>query len=353
MQLSQRLRCASIVCTCTLSVALSSCSNSSNPITNDSTVDAGSSGMPVDESIDNSDTDANCPIGALYDAEEDVCYIDCDGLTDDQCDDLDIATFGEFDEFIDNEFEGSGLNNANDTEQNDAIARFAVKTDLTLNVIENQQPENDDQFRQIWNSAKALLPQSVLNQSLSEFQISTDGKDETLAFVQTDENQPGKWIIAYDNADYIDGKDAEFIHTTVHEFGHIVFLGVGQVDMNNLGDCQNYSIMEGCSESDSFINQFYQQFWKESFDEHTAAIGPNEDEDAIADFYNQYEDRFVSEYSATNPVEDAAEIFTRFVLSKKPTAGGPVSQQKILFLYQFEALVKLRNTIRAKLNVMR
>jgi len=57
----------------------------------------------------------------------------------------------------------------------------------------------------------------------------------------------------------------------VHEFGHIVFLRDEQVDISALGDCPNSAIMEGCTATDSFINQFFQQFWTGIFDEHAAA----------------------------------------------------------------------------------
>lgn len=338
---------------CTLSFTLSGCSNY-----NQSTNDPSITGSDVyersaDQSVEFFDDEAICPIGALYDAQEDVCYIDCDGLSDDQCDDLDRATFGDFEEFIDEGFDGTGQASSDNIEQTAPIAQYTIESDLTLNSIDNQQPERKLKFRQIWRSAKAILPQKMLSQSLSEFHINTDGPDNTLAFVELDENQPGKWIMAFDNADYTNGKDNEFIHTTIHEFGHIVFLGNDQVDSANLANCTHYSIAEGCSRANSYINQFYQQFWLSTIGEHATKVGPDEDEDAIADFYDKYEDQFVSEYSATNPVEDAAEIFTRFVLSKKPPANGPVSEQKILFMYQFDKLVKLRSTIRAKLNAVR
>lgn len=329
-----------LVCLVVLSILLSSCSGSGSN-TDQST-------LPIDEaSIE------MCPTGALYDAQEDACYIDCTDLSDDQCDALDQSVFGEFDEFIDDEFSGPGVAGQDQNAESQTIATYTVNTELNLTNIQNDQPENELQFLQIWQSAKALLPQSTLKQALSEFHISTDGVEGTLAYVNTDENQPEKWIIAFDNADYSNDRDPEFIHTTIHEFGHIVFLGNGQVNMNELGDCPNYSISEGCSTEASYINRFYQQFWRDIFAEHQVTVGPEESEDGITEFYEKYEDQFVSDYAATNPVEDAAEVFTRFVLGNKPAEGGSVAQEKIRSLYAFEELVKLRGVIRGKLNAMR
>ncbi|MFK7858246.1 MAG: hypothetical protein AB8B64_05485 [Granulosicoccus sp.] len=293
-----------------------------------------------------------CPAGALYDADEDVCFIDCTGLTDDQCDALDQSVFGDFDEFIDSEFSGASVN-AQDSEMSEqTIAEYTIENDLQLTQLKNEQPENEQQFQQIWESANALLPQVTLKQTLSEFHISTDGVQGILAYVTTDDNQPEKWIIGFDPADYTTSKDSEFIHTTIHEFGHIVFLNIEQVNMTELGDCPNYAIAEGCTLESSFINRFFQRFWLDIFDEHTATVGPDELEQNVTAFYEQYQDQFVSEYAATNPVEDAAEVFTRFVLSSKPEEGGTIAQQKIRSLYEFAELVRLRNIIRAKLNAM-
>lgn len=333
----QRLRRLALLCIGTLTFALSGCGSANGP------------DLLMDEDTNASDTDLACPAGSFYDAEEDVCFIDCEGLTDDQCDDLDIAIFGEFDEFIDESFSGPQGDNQTMLDAENTIARYAVGPDLTLTSIENLESGSDDHFRQIWQSAIALLPSKVLGRTLSEYQVSSDGKDGLLAFVMLDENNPGKWLIGFDNEDYTDGKEAEFVHTTVHEFGHIVFLGEGQVDLNEFDNCANYEIDEGCATSDSYINQFYQQFWTSIIDEHSVAIEFGEESEAMFEFYEKHQNQFISDYAATNPVEDAAETFTRFVLNSKPKENKLVTQQKILFLYQFSELVKLRNIIRGKL----
>lgn len=99
------------------------------------------------------------------------------------------------------------------------------------------------------------------------------------------------------------------------------------------------------------LNQFYQQFWVGTFAEHGSAVAAQEAGDegvALQQFYEKYRDRFVSEYAATNPIEDLAEIFTHFVLKDKPV-DTDIASEKISFLYQFARLVDMRRGIRAKL----
>ena len=66
--------------------------------------------------------------------------------------------------------------------------------------------------------------------------------------------------------------------------------------------------------------------------------------EALDDFYYNYEDRFLTDYAATNPEEDIAEAFTFFILSPRPS-GDIVAEQKILFFYDYPELVKLRDGI--------
>ncbi len=285
-----------------------------------------------------------CPVGSFYDEKEDVCFIDCDGLSDAECDLLEEETFSAFDEFVLDSYNGPL-----DSEGSEAIARFDIQEDLSLVEIDNAEPESAENFQAIWQNASKILPRARVMQAFSEFHIDSDGESGTLAYVTTDENAEGKWILAFDDVDYFGPSDKEFIHTTIHEFGHVVFLGIDQLDPTGTDNCPTYNIQEGCSFASSHINQFYQAFWTDIIDEHKAI----ESEDPDPDFYEKYRNRFISEYASTNPVEDAAEVFTHFVLTDKPKTSDTVVNQKILMMHDNPALVKLRQEIRGKLTVTR
>lgn len=294
-----------------------------------------------------------CLADEIFDEEEGVCLIDCTGLSDGQCDALVDEIYGEFDELVDGDYSALGSMSGQEMMDADtAVAKYNVSADLTLTEVINSEPENGEIFKEIWQSAVAILPRSVLIDNVDEFHIDSDGVEGTLAYVVQLPNDNEKWILSYDNADYTNNRDKEYVHTSIHEFGHIVFLERNQVDLNSMGSCPNFAIDEGCTKANSFLNQFYQAFWTEIIEENRAATQASDDnmnDELVLDFYEKYNDQFISEYAATNPIEDAAEVFTHFVLKDKPTDVTGIANQKIVFLYQFQALTDIRNTIRSKL----
>ena len=298
--------------------------------------------------------DNGCYIGEQYDATNDSCYLDCTNLDDAQCDTLSMEFYGEFDEFIDDEFDGHDDSSTSD-ENSREIAIFSVNKQLTLEKIINDEPENEQAFQEIWSVVLSILPESVISEEVVEFHVSTDGVDNTLAFVNLNEDNIEKWNIAIDPADYTDGGNKDFIHTVIHEFAHIAFLKRSQIKLNDNGACNTYSITEGCTLENSYLHQFYTRFWADIIQDNPSALADEDaqDEDEVYEFYEKYSTHFVSDYAATNPVEDVAEVFVRFVLENKPSVPQNVAQEKVAFLHQFPKLLEFRNTIRNKLKKRR
>jgi hypothetical protein len=69
----------------------------------------------------------------------------------------------------------------------------------------------------------------------------------------------------------------------------------------------------------------------------------------MAAFYSRNEERFVSDYAATKPIEYAAEVFPHFVLKDKPVAVSGITEQKLLFMHGFPNLINVIQTIRARM----
>ena len=103
-----------------------------------------------------------------------------------------------------------------------------------------------------------------------------------------------------------------------------MFLNKNQVELENTENCDSYSFTEGCSLKTSYINAFYKRFWANIIKDNPSALADIDaaDEDEITQFHAKYQSHFPSEYAATNPIEDAAEIFVHFVLGKKPHTSG-------------------------------
>jgi hypothetical protein len=220
------------------------------------------------------------------------------------------------------------------------------------------QDEQDDPaaHQKLWNYFTALIPFEDRG-GLSEFSVMTDGQNNILAAVAQTYTDPNLWGLEVDIAD---SQDYYYLsYTLIHEFAHLLTLNSNQVTpseaifnnpddndiyLNELAACPNFFPGEGCANSDSYINQYYTQFWADIHDEWNA-INLEEDDDIyyqrLDDFYYKYQDQFLTDYAATDPVEDIAESFSFFVFSEKP-AGDTIAEQKILFFYNYPELVALR-----------
>lgn len=213
--------------------------------------------------------------------------------------------------------------------------------------------------KSIWNFFTSIIP-AEQRSLIAEYAIMTDGKDNVLAAVSQTYDDPSLWALE------VDIKDSDNYHsltfTLIHEFGHLLTLNPSQVppdmDVFNHPDddsvyqqavdaCPGYFPGEGCSDPASYINAFFERFWPEIYDEWLQ-IDAIEDEDTyyqkLNEFYDKYQDQFLTDYAVTNPAEDIAESWSFFVLSPKPEANT-IADEKILFFYDYPELVDLRQNI--------
>lgn len=228
-----------------------------------------------------------------------------------------------------------------------------VSADLTA------YQEDQASHQEIWNYFTTLIPSGERN-SLAEFSIITDGEGNILAAVAQTLYDPALWGLAVDIRDTDD--KLNLTYTLIHEYAHLLTLGPDQVTpsaavfdnpddedifYDEVSACPEYFPGEGCSQSNSYINAFFNQFWADIYKEWQD-INLIEDDDeyytAFDDFYLKYEVRFVTDYAPTNPEEDIAEAFTFFILSPQPD-GNTSAEQKILFFYDYPELVQLRDEI--------
>lgn len=261
----------------------------------------------------------------------------------------------------------SDFSNASDDEEEATyIVTYRVDGDQIVdpyyeNVPTDLQDEQDDTaaHQALWNYYIALIPLEYRT-TLAEFSIMTDGVDNVLAAVAQTYDDPNLWGLEVDIADTGDYYYLTF--TLVHEFAHLLTLSPDQVTpslaiFNNPDDndiyleevsaCSTFFPGEGCSNEDSYINAFYNEFWPGIYDEWNE-INLEEDEDLyyekLDEFYYKYEDQFLTDYSVTHPAEDIAEAFGFFVFAEKPD-GDSVAEEKILFFYRYPELVQLRSDI--------
>jgi len=218
--------------------------------------------------------------------------------------------------------------------------------------------EDTAAHRRIWDFYVALIPPER-RQFVNEFVIYTDGTGgDTSAWVNPSPTDEGFWQVGIDllDSDY----PPYLAETLLHETAHVLTLNTSQVPYEadqysyydeRQGDfmkCEQYVVDGGCSLPDSYINRFYQRFWKDSYAEwwkiqQEAQQTDTFDEylEALEPFYDRNEDWFLNSYAATGVEEDMAESFSFFALNQKPS-GNTIYEQKVAFYYEFPELVEYR-----------
>lgn len=185
---------------------------------------------------------------------------------------------------------------------------------------------NNSAHHRIWDYFTGVVP---LDQrpGLKEFDIYAGGESGA----QYSPTEDGGWILRFN---VLASTDSNYLtDALIHEYGHFLTLNPSQrVELNAGGKCSQEPLYK-CPAPDSYINQFFEQFWR-----------PIQRDWAGQDnyqFYLKYSDQFVTEYAASQPLEDIAESWTYFIIHQKPT-GNTIADQKVLFFYQFPELVELR-----------
>jgi hypothetical protein len=185
-----------------------------------------------------------------------------------------------------------------------------------------------------------------------------------LSAVEQTPFDPARWTLEVDVADAPDAPNLTF--TLLHEFGHLLTLSPAQVPPNRQvflhpydgrvldgarAACPNYFPGEGCSLPGSYLNVFFERYWRESYGEWQKLdrlANPSRRDAALESFYERNRERFVDSYAATSPPEDIAESWAYFLLSPRPS-GDSQRDQKLRFFYEYPELVSLRSAILSNL----
>ncbi|PDZ07930.1 hypothetical protein COE20_17160 [Bacillus cereus] len=219
-----------------------------------------------------------------------------------------------------------------------------------------QQRQDRGYHEDLWDMYRTLIPAKYRG-NITEFDLITDGYDGVVAHVMPSMENPKDWTLSLDTLDSAVNID-EVMKTLIHETAHVLTLGHKQipVDEKYLKDfdedkdistyrsnCETLFLQDGCAREKSYINQFYNSFWKDIEQEWTEKK-VEESEETQIEFFKEKHEEFVSQYGTTNVAEDIADTFTAFILqdSKKVKEGTELKYKKIAFFYQFPELVKMR-----------
>ncbi len=228
---------------------------------------------------------------------------------------------------------GKGPKSEKDTDFG-SVTIYSVTSDGTLD------PATDGLSQHVWDTFKRVVTPAFASSVISSYRVGDAPNSDTLAYVYRDTN-PEHWVLAANLA--TSKVDSDLIATLVHEYAHLITLDGTQMGAPD-ASCATVSLDEGCAVDASYLWKFEQQFWAGYSNAPAAA---NSDTTVAHDFYLAHEEDFVSDYAATNVVEDTAESFMTFVLQDRPGSDTVVAK-KLNFFWEYPQLVTIRERIRTE-----
>jgi hypothetical protein len=282
-----------------------------------------------------------------YDQETDECVYYCE--SDEECEQIEKFYDNLFaDDYSDYSLENLNSDKESSQEDENIIASYDIDDNKTL--ISN----NKDHLL-LWNFSTKLFDNIDAFDMVNQFTIFSDGKDETLAYVEQTSDDLSTWTLGIDIEDFVDqGKiinDKDLTATLIHELSHIISLNNLQIDaFEDNALCNTLYIDEGCLANNSYLYDFYNNFWKgQKYNDFQTALNSCDDEaecKELEDFYYQYEDHFVTDYASTNIVEDIAESFTYFVITPNNMNTENISYEKVKFFNNYDYFNDIRLQLR-------
>jgi len=249
---------------------------------------------------------------------------------------------------------GTGTNSQNNPVGSDGdITLYRVQGENIFKIVDYQvsgqnlaYQQDTQEHQKLWRLVKKIIPVNHRTK-IGEFLIYNGSVNNTNGLSVQINNDLSKWKLglAINNAK---GDQQKLIYTIVHEFGHILTLNNSHINsMIRENNCTNFYSYLGCSKSNSYINKFQNQFWLGIWD--SFLVAQDNGSLGIQNFYNTYNNHFLTSNSAINPEEDIADVFATFVTRKNNSNENSITEQKIQFMYNYSELVSLRNYIRTNL----
>ncbi len=287
-------------------------------------------------------TPEDCYEDEYYDKQDKTCYL------------LDTSDYLADSEneagYFDDDFDYSEGHSPESAEES-VLAEYSINGD-TIELNSKNEVDDAEAHQKIWNKFTTLIPLSHRNH-FAKYLVFEDEVSGTLAYVEPLSDDLNTWVIGVNLTDLFneDGSytnEGDLNHTLIHEYAHVLSLNPTQIDpsLEEENCYPRYFIQEGCSKTNAFINLFFKAFWTRDM----LMTVESDEEDGPIELYDSRPSSFVTDYAATNPVEDMAESFTAFVLNPKPKSCElDQKSEKVCSFYKHETLLNLRKRIRMSL----
>lgn len=186
--------------------------------------------------------------------------------------------------------------------------------------------------KQLFDFFSSVVGKDVVSNKVKEWRVFNDSTSDLGAFVELISGTED-WIVGVNRYNFSNDKQVKksFANLFIHEYSHIILF------------------------SNPVLNEnFKSKFWTTLDYQHQVIAEAASDAkrfDILGSYFDINKDRFVSDYATLSPDEDMAETFVSFVLEPKPV-GYTVSERKILFFYEKNELIDLREKLRTNLKTL-
>ena len=196
------------------------------------------------------------------------------------------------------------------------------------NTLTGGHVRSDD--KRLWDAFVGVTGITLVRNYINEFRIFNESDSYLGAFIEP--KGDGTWMLGFNRqgttfSDLLN--DSEIYALMIHEYAHVYFEEIAP------------------SLETAFVNTFWNTDRMEDYEERLErAIWPVRKAER---YYEDYPTDFVSAYAALSPTEDLAETFSFFVTEARPSAAAQLKDQKILFFYNYPALITLRQQLKSRL----
>ncbi len=269
------------------------------------------------------DSGADCSSYEKFNAKNSTCYFEC--TSSNECKSIDssiqdeLATWGAT-------YKGYASGTSETALTDGVVATYTVQKGERLIF---KSGKDTPAYLAVWKEIADLSPDALSDTYLKTFQIVENPNSDSIAYVE-DTTGKGNWNIAVNIPARNQLSPQEKKVTLIHELGHIITLNSTQV-VPNTPSCSTLELSEGCAKTNSYVNKFVAQFWSGKKVPYSEA-------------------NYVTEYAATENVEDLAESLAVFVVSRNNTKPQTLAERKVAFFAQFPELVAMREQMRSVLS---
>jgi hypothetical protein len=184
--------------------------------------------------------------------------------------------------------------------------------------------------KQLFDLFSSIIGKDEVKNYVREWRVFRSAGGYTDAFVELISGTD-KWVVGVNRESFSSNDKitkVAFEDLFVHEYSHIL--------LYNRSDFSE-SYKKNFWTSSDFLNQ-----------QASETASASNKFTVLGRYYKANQDRFISEYATMSPDEDMAETFVSFVREAKPS-GYTTKERKILYFYNDESLITIRDNLRRNL----